>query len=525
MKKQIITGIVIFSLLAIACQAAHFVCGTVFDAADSTTAIGMNVMLYYPADSTNKAECSVNGENIYCCDAEAIPGHTWQSGDVVHSRLSDRDYVGGPVNTTTTAAGYDVAPDMNATLAIHVFSPSNNSIIRSNHALLDITTASQMNQSIWCSLNYSANTTLCTRCNNATTNITLLDEGTYTVIAYANNTFKETKSEQITFTIDAVNDPPILNSYSPESIAPSMDELDTLEFSVNATDPNNYSVVSYYWTENGNALGVVNSSYEFISWYNDEHSAGVYNITVNITDGEFSVIRSWLLTVSDVSSQGASNRENYVAREIESDYKESKETFALNDVKINEAVVIRVNDNDFAITRLEIEVKENAPSLDIEIAKLTGRPEWLEYDNNKNAYQFLEIKKSVDDKVIRKATFYFKVEKSWLKDYDAVFVDIYNGKWERLTPEKISEDDKYVHYGVHASHLSIVVIAGKKAGNLKESAGEENVAVNEVAKETPGKIKKTKETTPVYLIALTAMAVSVIAIISYQRILKKKSES
>ena len=120
---------VAFLALASGAQAAHWISGTVNDAADSTPADGHTVIIYYLGDEANNVSDTIGptgasgSSNTYMCDAEAIPGHVWAPGDVIYAKVIDNGdgYTAGPVSVVTTGAGFDVEPTM--TLEIWVPPP------------------------------------------------------------------------------------------------------------------------------------------------------------------------------------------------------------------------------------------------------------------------------------------------------------------------------------------------------------------------------------------------------------------
>jgi hypothetical protein len=123
MKRKVIFALVfvsVFIALTGGAEAAHWITGTVNDAVDSTPADGHTAIIYYLGDEANYASDVIGPAggsgtaNKYLCDAEAIPGHVWVPGDEIYVAVIDTGdgYTAGPVSVVTTAAGFDVAPDM-----------------------------------------------------------------------------------------------------------------------------------------------------------------------------------------------------------------------------------------------------------------------------------------------------------------------------------------------------------------------------------------------------------------------------
>ncbi|MDD2666213.1 MAG: hypothetical protein PHD13_03235 [Methanocellales archaeon] len=130
-NKLIFISVLTVAFLALmsGAQAAHWISGTVNDAADSTPANGHKVIIYYLGDQAHNVSDTIGPagmsgtSNMYMCDAESIPGHVWAPGDVIYAKVIDTGdgYTAGPVSVTTTGAGFDTEPTM--TLEIWVPPP------------------------------------------------------------------------------------------------------------------------------------------------------------------------------------------------------------------------------------------------------------------------------------------------------------------------------------------------------------------------------------------------------------------
>jgi hypothetical protein len=134
MKQKICFVLVLtVALLALAggAQAAHWISGTVNDAADTTAADGHTVIIYYLGDEANNVSDTIGPtglsgtSNMYMCDSESIPNHVWAPGDVIYAEVIDNGdgYTAGPVSVTTTGAGFDVEPTMTLQSAPDTTSP------------------------------------------------------------------------------------------------------------------------------------------------------------------------------------------------------------------------------------------------------------------------------------------------------------------------------------------------------------------------------------------------------------------
>ena len=101
-------GLVFFAMLSCAAHVSDgkAIYGWVYDANDCTDSAWHTVCIYYEGDEGNYFECPVNPEtSAYICDGEAIPGHTYQSGDEIHLIRfvsHDRKSIDSPTYTNET---------------------------------------------------------------------------------------------------------------------------------------------------------------------------------------------------------------------------------------------------------------------------------------------------------------------------------------------------------------------------------------------------------------------------------------
>jgi len=91
-----------------------------------------------------------------------------------------------------------------------------------------------------------------------------------------------------------VNRPPTIDSYYPPS-NPTINEGESQEFNVTYSDPDLNSL-TVQWYLNGTPT-VTTDSYNFTA---DFDSAGIYNVTVVVSDGQLSDSHQWNLTVTNV---------------------------------------------------------------------------------------------------------------------------------------------------------------------------------------------------------------------------------
>ena len=96
-------------------------------------------------------------------------------------------------------------------------------------------------------------------------------------------------------TYNCPNRTPVLNLVSPSS-NPIMEEGELLVLNVNVSDPDG-DILLYDWYINNTPIECNSNSYNFIP---DEFSDGIYIIHFNISDGEYFLEHSWIITVENI---------------------------------------------------------------------------------------------------------------------------------------------------------------------------------------------------------------------------------
>jgi len=113
-NKNILLSLCIFVFL-LANVSANFACGKVVGSLDNMSPSWLNVRVYYAENPEDFTTCLVSPEeNKYCCDLEAITGHTFEIGEEVVAELIEPSlgYYAGKVSLITTAEGFDIFPEM-----------------------------------------------------------------------------------------------------------------------------------------------------------------------------------------------------------------------------------------------------------------------------------------------------------------------------------------------------------------------------------------------------------------------------
>jgi hypothetical protein len=102
-----------------------------------------------------------------------------------------------------------------------------------------------------------------------------------------------------TVKVEAVNDPPTIDSFAPQSLQNNINENASVDFNIVATDvANEMETLTYSWTSNGKDTGETSASYHFATDYT---STGTYTIVVTVSDGGLSDSHTWTVKVKDVN--------------------------------------------------------------------------------------------------------------------------------------------------------------------------------------------------------------------------------
>lgn len=96
-------------------------------------------------------------------------------------------------------------------------------------------------------------------------------------------------------TVNSVNDLPIITQKTPSSNTASLNETQSMTFSLAVSDLEN-NPISYNWSVDGTRVGGNQSSYTYKAWY---ASSGNRKIRVNVSDGFDMVNLTWTVKVND----------------------------------------------------------------------------------------------------------------------------------------------------------------------------------------------------------------------------------
>jgi len=97
-------------------------------------------------------------------------------------------------------------------------------------------------------------------------------------------------------TITISNSAPTIDSFAPTDTTPEVNEGESQEFNITKFDLDGDPLTVTWWLNQTNA-GETSNSYQYIA---DYESAGIYNITVTISDGFEHTSHQWILTVTSV---------------------------------------------------------------------------------------------------------------------------------------------------------------------------------------------------------------------------------
>jgi len=323
MKQKICLVFVLtvaFLALISGAQAAHWISGTVNDAADTTSANGHTVIIYYLGDAANYVSDTIGPtgasatNNMYMCDAESIPNHVWAPGDVIYAKVTDNGdgYTAGPVSVTTTGAGFDVMPAMTLQAAPDTTAPVITSPTATPSSIpADGTTTSVLNATVTDNVGIaSVKVDLSTIGGSATTAMTkvgttnvysvtttaststALGTKSLTVTATDTNTTPNTATSSISLTVTAIPDTFAPSVTSPTATPSTIyaNGIATSQLSVTVTDSTGIASVTVNLSAIGGSATTAMAKVGTTDVYSVTTTAapstvpGTYNLAVTATD-------------------------------------------------------------------------------------------------------------------------------------------------------------------------------------------------------------------------------------------------
>ncbi len=121
------------------------------------------------------------------------------------------------------------------------------------------------------------------------------DAGEYTITVTASDG-SLTASKEVLIIVNRKEEAPTLDSFAPAETAITIDETDSIDFSVKASDLNN-DVLRHSWKLDGVSIGNENSA-EYKTTYED---SGSHTVKVSVSDGLFDTEKIWSVTVNNLN--------------------------------------------------------------------------------------------------------------------------------------------------------------------------------------------------------------------------------
>ena len=121
------------------------------------------------------------------------------------------------------------------------------------------------------------------------------DAGEYTVTVTASDG-SLTASKEVLIIVNRKEEAPTLVSYSPAETAITIDETESVEFSIRASDLNE-DILRYSWKLDGISVGN-DDSVEYKTTYED---SGSHTVKSSVSDGLFDTEKIWSVTVNNIN--------------------------------------------------------------------------------------------------------------------------------------------------------------------------------------------------------------------------------
>ena len=121
------------------------------------------------------------------------------------------------------------------------------------------------------------------------------DAGEYTITVTASDG-SLTASKEVLVIVNRKEEAPALDSFTPEDTAITIDETESVEFSIVASDLNK-DILRYSWKLDGVSIGN-DDSIKYQTTYED---AGSHTVKVSVSDGLFDTEKIWSMTVNNVN--------------------------------------------------------------------------------------------------------------------------------------------------------------------------------------------------------------------------------
>jgi PGF-pre-PGF domain-containing protein len=140
---------------------------------------------------------------------------------------------------------------------------------------------------------------------------------------------------------------------------------------------------------------------------------------------------------------------------------EEKKTWSV--IKPDEGAKMTIDKKELGFTEITIAVNNEVSSTTIQVSKVESKPAEVSKPSE-NVYQYVQIKKNIEDEQIKESKIKFKVEKKWLSNNKinklTVKLNRYKDGWNNLTTRMLSDDDNYVYYESESPGFSLFAITG-----------------------------------------------------------------
>ncbi len=311
----------------------------------------------------------------------------------------------------------------------------------------------------WCgvSINNTANQTLTNSSGNWNLNYTVLPDGYNNITYYCNSTSTNyssisNASETYNFTVTATK--PVLSggtasgylTSTTATIGVTTNENAVCRYSTTGntayadmeTTTSSASGISHSWSVTASAY----TTYNYYIRCNDTYG------TITTTDYPINFTRS------DTSSGGTSGSGGTTV----------EQTVEITIIDAGETKTMTFTDNDLGVTSVKIKAENDMNDVILKITKLESLPSDVDSTTG-TVYKYLNFADTrMDDDDVDTATIAFRVTKTWLEfneiDPDTIVMKRWNDGWERLTTNRVSDDNTYYEFEATTPGFSYFVIEG-----------------------------------------------------------------
>ena len=316
---------------------------------------------------------------------------------------------------------------------------------------------------------------------NVTINLSLLTEGTHTIIVYANDTvLNQNNTQRTTIMIDRTA-PSVTVTCSPSN--PTAGQ--TVTCTCTSSEPDGHSgVVSTAFAGSGGKTESTTASGSG-TFESSECSASDFSTNKGGKKG------SWTVTAASSGGGGAGGGGGGVASASNIPGTVEKKIWA--SINKGEEVSVPLKNGEFGVTKVSFGVDDTTYGAWIEVKKVDSLPSSVEAYSGAT-YRTIQITERNVAKVLTgTATIDFKVEKAWLTDNKLTKAEVglfrnVAGEWQGLPTTVGEEDATYVHYTAQTPGFSYFVIGRRVAPAAEKMAVGEKSVVTPPVEEVPAEV-------------------------------------